>query len=182
MIQNKDVVHRAQVNDRALMAEFHCVGYQGKELVALNIVHCFQNLFHLLNISKCDGITLDKFVVLDYSEISISYIFPREEPTPSIFCIGKNAICHLCYGTVRLPYCLGPYLRNPYLSQVWFTTLTADVLYQNIEDEAHPNFNSYTSSLGSESFSLNTAGLKKRIFFSNLNSHVVSTVHVSRVA
>ncbi len=49
------------------------MGYQGKELEALNTVHCFQNLFHLLDISKSNGITLDKFVILRlFSEVMFS--------------------------------------------------------------------------------------------------------------
>ncbi len=56
------------------MAKFYQIGYQGKHLESLNIVHRCCNLLHLSDISKCDRIALDKFVISDMAEESAKYI------------------------------------------------------------------------------------------------------------
>ncbi len=76
MFCKEDTVQGLRENDRSLMSEFFCVGYRGKDLVSLNIVRQFCDILHLTDVSKCDGTTLDKFTVLDYSELSSWYVFP----------------------------------------------------------------------------------------------------------
>jgi hypothetical protein len=63
--QEDNQVKGVQEDDQPLMAELFCLGYQGKELMALNIVRRFRNLLHDSDIAKCDGVSLNKFVVLD---------------------------------------------------------------------------------------------------------------------
>jgi hypothetical protein len=77
-------------------AKTYQIGYRGKDLESLNIVHRFRNLLHLSDISKCDGITLDEFVISDMAEESAQHTFPREEPPPSDFTFWKEAIHLLC--------------------------------------------------------------------------------------
>jgi hypothetical protein len=79
------------------------VGYRGKDLVSLNIVHWFHNILHLSDTSKCDNTTLEKFSVLDYLELSSQYVFPQEEPTATDFRIWKDAVRCLCSRTKMLP-------------------------------------------------------------------------------
>jgi hypothetical protein len=43
--------------------------------MALNIVCLFCNLLHLSDISKCDGSTLDKFVISDSAESLVLHVF-----------------------------------------------------------------------------------------------------------
>jgi hypothetical protein len=70
VFHEEDQVTGLQEGDRPLMSEFFCVGYQGKELEVLNIVRRYQNLLHVSDIVKCDGHTINKFVVSDFSELS----------------------------------------------------------------------------------------------------------------
>jgi hypothetical protein len=91
----EDQVHSTREHGCSLMSEFFCVGYQGNDLAGLNIVCCYHNLIHLFNISKCDGITLDEFIVLDYTKISHLPIFLREEPLAADFRLWCDAIHRL---------------------------------------------------------------------------------------
>ncbi len=85
LLQGADLVQGIREGDRSLMSEFFHLGYCGKQLVALNIVRHFQNLIHVLDIVKCDGVTLDEFVVLDSMEVSVSHVFSCKEPTVADF-------------------------------------------------------------------------------------------------
>jgi hypothetical protein len=79
-----------QEHDRSRILDFSWVGYKGKELAALNINivwRYYRNLMHNSDISKCDRITLNKFVISDMAEASIHHTFPCEEPTYSDFCL-----------------------------------------------------------------------------------------------
>jgi hypothetical protein len=80
--RDEDMVGGVQEHNRSLILEFSWMGYKGKELAAPNIVWCYRNLLHVSNISKCNGITLNKFVILDMVEASIHHTFPRKEPSP----------------------------------------------------------------------------------------------------
>jgi hypothetical protein len=75
-------MHGVQENDCTLMSEFFHLGYQGRDLVALNIVCLFCNLLHLSDISKCDGFTLNKFVISNSAESLVLHAFPWEQPSP----------------------------------------------------------------------------------------------------
>ena len=77
-MQGSDQIHTARENDRYLMSEFHHVGYRSCDLEALKVIRRYRNLLHLSDISKCDGVTLDDFVVSDYVEILRDHIFPQE--------------------------------------------------------------------------------------------------------
>ncbi len=100
--REEDLLHGVRENDCKLMLEFHWVGYRGQELAALNVVRCFRHLIHLSDISKCNGILLDEFMILDSTELSTEYRFPWEEPTSLDFCLWKDAIRRLCSGTLML--------------------------------------------------------------------------------
>jgi hypothetical protein len=91
-----DTVTGIRNNDVSLMSEFYRIGYKGKQLESLNIVRRYRNLFHLSDISMCDGRSLDPFVVSDLAERSILLTFPRKEPTRSDFALWKAAITTLC--------------------------------------------------------------------------------------
>jgi hypothetical protein len=71
------------------------VVYKVKELAALKIVWHYRHQLHVFDISKCNRITLDEFVILDMAEISIHHTFPCKEPTYSDFCLWKDAIARL---------------------------------------------------------------------------------------
>jgi hypothetical protein len=70
-------MHGVQENDRALMLEFFCLGYRGRDLAALNIVRLFRKRLHLSDFSNCDGSTLDKFVIFDSTESLVLHAFLR---------------------------------------------------------------------------------------------------------
>jgi hypothetical protein len=74
------------------MSKFFRVGYRGSDLAAQNIVRRHPNLLHLSDILKCDGITLDKFVISNYAERLQKHVFPREEPTASDLSLWRDAI------------------------------------------------------------------------------------------
>jgi hypothetical protein len=119
----------------SLISEFSHVGYKGKELGALNVVWGYRNLLHVSDISKCDGITLNGFVILDMAETSIHHTFPCKAPTPSDFCLWKDAIACLCSCSMHLPYTLGKFLRNPHLPWPWYTTLFAGEIYYSLDKD-----------------------------------------------
>jgi hypothetical protein len=104
---SEDQLHGTREHDHSLMSEFFQVRYCGVDLAALNIVRHFCDLLHLSDISKCNGITLDNFVTLDYAETSHSHVFPKEEPLASNFRLWCNVIHRLCSGTSTLPVPLG---------------------------------------------------------------------------
>ncbi len=112
------------------MSEFFHVGYRGKELEVLNIVQWYQNLLHVSDIVKCDGHTINKVVVSDFSKQSTRHIFPQEEPSNSDFQLWKAAIERLCSGSINIPYTLGAFVREPHLPWKWFTMGIASELYQ----------------------------------------------------
>ena len=88
---------------------------KGQDLVALNVVRWYQNLFHISDIAKADGTTLDDFVLSDSLEISAAYTFPWEEPTQADFGLWNEAISCLCSGTTLLPYPMGKFLKALHL-------------------------------------------------------------------
>ena len=112
--RQEDRVQQIREGDRSISSEFFRLGYRGKELTALNMVQCYRNLLHISDIVKCDGATLDEFVVSDGVEESLSYTFPHEEPISSDFRRWEEAMKRLCNGTAKIPYQLGKYLRPPH--------------------------------------------------------------------
>ena len=112
------------------MLGFSRLGYRGKELSALNTVRRYRNLLHISDIVKCDGATLDEFVVSDGVEESLFLTFPHEEPMNSDFWLWEEAIKRLCHGTTKIPYQLGKYLEPPHLPRPWFTTTESEVIYR----------------------------------------------------
>jgi hypothetical protein len=116
------------------MLEFFHLGYQGRDLGPLNIVHLFRNLLHLSDISKCDRSTLDEFVISDSAESLVLYVFPREQPSPSDLYLWKEAIGRLCSGTTILPCTLGRHICLPHLPVLWFTTTDCACLYHVCEN------------------------------------------------
>jgi hypothetical protein len=120
------------------MSEFSRVRYRGRNLVALNIVRRFRNLFYVSDNVKYDGHTIDEFIVSGSAETSTSLVFPREEPTNADFGLWNEAIHQLCNGATRITYSLGEHLHCPHLPTVWFTTDTATYLYRTREDQTEP--------------------------------------------
>jgi hypothetical protein len=64
----EDMVQGIRENNQLLVFEFFWIGYCGKQLASLNIVHCFQNLLHLSDITRCSGLPLDNFVISNMTE------------------------------------------------------------------------------------------------------------------
>jgi hypothetical protein len=81
----EDMVQGRREKDQLLVSEFFWIGYCGKQLASLNIVRYFKNLLHVSNITRCNGLSLNNFVISDMTEKSMQYTFPLEEPTPSNF-------------------------------------------------------------------------------------------------
>jgi hypothetical protein len=132
--RDEDLMHGARDNDRALMLEFFHLGYQGRDLMALNIVRLFCNLLHLSDIFKCGGSTLDEFVISDSAESLVLHVFPGEQPSPSDFHLWKEAIGCLCSGTTILPCTLGRHICLPHLLVLWVTTTDCAHLYHVYEN------------------------------------------------
>jgi hypothetical protein len=125
------------------MSKFFRVRYHGADLAALNIVCRFCNLLHLSDISKCDGITLDNFVTLDYVETSHSHVFPKEEPLASDFRLWRDAIHRQCFGTSTLSVSLGQYIHPPHIACRWFTTADATMLYYHEDNSDNVSYIAY---------------------------------------
>ncbi len=141
---DEDMVGGVREHDQSLILEISQVGYKRKELGALNVVWHYRNLLHVSNISKCDGITLNKFVISDMAETSIHHTFPHEEPTSSDFCLWKDAITHLCSGSMKLLYTLGKFIRHPHLPCPWYATLFAKEVYYSVDNNpASPTYEIY---------------------------------------
>ncbi len=132
--RDEDLMHRVQENDRALMSEFFCLGYRGRDLAALNIVRLFCNLLHLSDISKCDDSILDKFGISDSAESLVLHAFLQEQPSPFDFHLWKEAIGCLCSGTTILLSTLGRHIHLPHLPVLWFTTTYCAHLYHVCEN------------------------------------------------
>ena len=128
-LNKSETVTGIRENDVSLMSEFHRIGYRGKQLEALNIVRRYRNLIHMSDISRCDGRSLDPFVISDSAEKSTQITFPREEPTRSDFTLWKVAVSTLCSGTATLPRILGTFLRDPHLPTEWHTNSNSSELY-----------------------------------------------------
>ena len=89
----------------------------------------YRNLFHLSDISKCDGKSLDTFVLSDMAETSVQYAFPREEPATMDFTLWNEAITLLCSGSTILPRALGAFRVSPHLPMEWHTDCDSSILY-----------------------------------------------------
>ncbi len=76
VIWKDDQVRGIWDGDWSLISKFFWLGYQGKDLEALNIVRRYRNLIHVSDILKCDGQSLDEFIILDMSELSCAHTFP----------------------------------------------------------------------------------------------------------
>jgi hypothetical protein len=150
----EDQVHSTWEHDRPLMSESFRVGYCGNDLAALNNICCFRNLIHLSDISKCNGITLDEFVVFDYAKILHLCVFLREEPLTSDFRLWSNAIHRLCTGTATLPVLLRRYILLPHIACRWFTTADAMTLYHI---GGNPDTLSYTAYIRQEGLRMHYA-------------------------
>jgi hypothetical protein len=81
LIHKESQIQGVPKGNQPLMSKFFHLGYRGKDLVSLNIVRCFCNLLHISDITKYDGVMLDKFYISTLSEESALHVFPREEPT-----------------------------------------------------------------------------------------------------
>ncbi len=127
-------MHGVQEYDQALMSEFFCLDYRGRDLAALNIVQLFCNLLHLSDVSKCDGSTLDKFVTSNSAESLVSHVFLWEQPSPSDFHLWKEAIGCLCSGTTIIPCTLGRHICLLHLPTLCFTTTDCVCLYHVCEN------------------------------------------------
>jgi hypothetical protein len=122
------------------MSEFFQLGHCCKDLISLNTVSKFQNLLHLLDILKCDSVTLDEFVISDNTESSYLHIFIQEHPTPPDFWMWKEAILQLCLGTTTLPTVLGRQVRPPHSPHEWFAPADNSQLYRIGNDPTCPFF------------------------------------------
>jgi hypothetical protein len=96
-------------------------------------VRRYRNLIHVSDIVKCDGQSLDEFIISDLSELSCVHTFPREQPTATDFPQWNEAIGKLCSGTTSSPYTLGHFLRKLHLPWSWYTTTEADHLYRDAQ-------------------------------------------------
>jgi hypothetical protein len=139
----EDVIQRIRDNNLLLVSEFFWIGYRGKQLASLNIVCCFQNLLHVSDITRCNGLSLDNFVISNMTEKPMQYTFPLEELKPSNFNLLKEAVARLCAGTTCLPYTLGPFLHDPHLPGQWFTTISSEALYLIGDNRTHPTYDVY---------------------------------------
>ena len=92
IINKDDQVRGICENNRSLMSELYRIRYHSRSLVALNIVCRFRNLFHVSDIVKCDGHTIDEFIVSGSAETSTSLVLLREEPTNADCQLWKEAI------------------------------------------------------------------------------------------
>jgi hypothetical protein len=125
------------------MSKFFCLGYRSKELQALNIVRRFCNLLHVSDIAKCDGHTLNKFVISDCAEELVSHVFPREEPTLADVQAWNKGITRLCSSSISLIYIVGQYVHRPHLPHLWFTMEIPRTLCRVREDMCGPSYNTY---------------------------------------
>ncbi len=100
-IQDSNLIQGARMGDRSIVSKFFCLDYQ--QLVALNIVWLFRNLLRVSDIVQCDGITLEKFVILDATEASQLHVFSREDPTPTDFRLWEEAMSSLCSDSQAFP-------------------------------------------------------------------------------
>jgi hypothetical protein len=133
------------------MSEFFPVGYRGKELEALNVVQRYQNLLHVSDIVKCDGHTINEFIISDFSELFTRHIFPQEEPSNSDVQLWKAAVKRLCSGSINIPYTLGAFVQELHLPWKWFTMGIASKLYRLSKngDREEGKYHIYRRHLGS---------------------------------
>ncbi len=125
------------------MTEFYLIGYRRKQLESLNIVRHYWNLLHLSNISKCDGKSLDTFVLSDMAETSVHYTFPLEEPAAMDFTLWNEAINLLCSGSTILPGALGAFRVPPHLPIVWHMDCNSSILYYTGGEDTPDSYQVY---------------------------------------
>ena len=142
--RSADTIKGIQENDSSLMTEFFRIGYRNKQLESLNIVRRYRNLFHLSDISKCDGKSLDTFVLSDMAETSEQYTFPREEPATMDFTLWNEAINLLCSGSIILPRALGAFPVPPHLPMEWHTDSNSSILYYTGGEDTTDSYQVYS--------------------------------------
>jgi hypothetical protein len=139
LLQEADLVQGVREGDWSLISKFFCLGCRGKQLVA-NIVWRFCNLLHVSDIVKCNGVTLDEFVVSDSTEVLVFHVFFCKEPTAANFRLWEEAIASLLSGSAILPCYLGWYLCPPHFPRSWFTTEPPTFLYRVHDEPAVPTY------------------------------------------
>jgi hypothetical protein len=144
----EDSIQETREGDRSLMSEFFRIGYRGKDLLALNVMRKFRNLLHVSDIVKCNGHTINEFIISDSSELSVHHTFPLEDPTTSDFRLWKTAKERICDGTTNIPYTLGQFVREPHLPVRWYTTPGAGDLYRIDKDGATCKYDIYRCRIG----------------------------------
>ena len=103
----------------------------------------YPNLLNLSDISKCDGRSLDTFVLSDMAETSMQYTFPQEEPATMDFTLWKEAINLLCSGSKILPRVLGAFCVLPHLPMGWHTDSNSSLLYHTGGEDTTDSYQVY---------------------------------------
>jgi hypothetical protein len=135
-----DTIKGIRENDSSLMTKFYRIGCRRKQLELLNIVH---HLLHLSDISKCDGKSLDTFVLSDMAQTSVHYTLTREEPAAMDFTLWNEAINVLCSGSTILPRELGAFRVLQHLPIVWHTDCNSSILYYTGGEDTPDSYQVY---------------------------------------
>jgi len=85
-------VHPVREGNRSLMEVFESFGYSGHTLISLKVMKNFKNVFHLSDITCCDGRTIDGAVLTRERGRSAKHLFPYEKPRRSDFALWEEAI------------------------------------------------------------------------------------------
>jgi len=128
-LEEKYLNQPVRQNDRALIGEFHRIGFEGAALYALKVVANYKQVLHLSDIICCDGITIDRWAMTEEPGMS-THTFPYEQPTRSDFEHWRDAIRALTSGALYLDRNLGPFIREPQVVYDWRTNTDATVLYR----------------------------------------------------
>ena len=98
------------------------------DVVSINIVRHFKQVYFLSDLVCCDGTSLLPDIWKCDTTVASSYTFPRECPTAADFAVWNTAI-DCIFGTTRcLTPRLGPFLRLPPRHTHWKTNISRDSL------------------------------------------------------
>ena len=106
--------------DMSLMEAFIQAGYSDEHLVRLNRVQKHKKLLHLLDIIKCDGVSVKDGFLGDAVGVSHKYVFLLEQPITANFHLWDEAVQNISSAGFILSTRLGRYLRKGHLHSRWF--------------------------------------------------------------
>ena len=97
--------------------------WQMEQMLVINCMRRYKNVYTLSDTLESNGRTVMSSM-LDDSQGTSEWTFPKEKPRKKDFELWRTALIHV---TLSIQTTLGPYIRHPHKNAGWYTS--SDNLY-----------------------------------------------------